>query len=144
MAAIGTGWIDGAWIEGGWVAGAWDVSGGAPTLFGSISNKSEESNSGSHVFNLSVNFIGATSYSIVPAVEPGWTFVVGTGVLTIDTDADATFGPFTVSGINGFGTTPQNAFTVKVGDAGENMALSQAMDQKSSIAFPPTDIERNY
>ncbi len=23
MAAIGTGWVDGAWTEAGWVAGAW-------------------------------------------------------------------------------------------------------------------------
>jgi len=23
MAAIGTGWVDGAWVEAGWISGAW-------------------------------------------------------------------------------------------------------------------------
>lgn len=72
---------------------------------------------GAHAYDLSDYFTGETSFSISPAVEVGWTFNTGTGVLTIDTDANGTFGPYTVTAINGAGSTPGNAFTVKVSEA---------------------------
>ena len=31
MAAIGTGWVDGAWVEAGWITGAWSAAVGAAT-----------------------------------------------------------------------------------------------------------------
>jgi len=113
MASIGDGWIDGAWVASGWIPGGWASGGLVPGLVGSISNKTEDSNSGTHQYDFTVNFSGATSFTILPAIEVGWTFIAG--VLTIDTDADGVFGPFTVTGTNVNGDTDQNAFFVNVG-----------------------------
>jgi len=143
MAAIGAGWVDGAWVQAGWDTNAWFAS-LAPTLIGSISHKSKASNSGNHAFDLSVNFFGATSYSIAPAVETGWTFNTSTGVLTIDTDADGVFGAYTVTGTNASGSTDQNAFQISVGAVGENMSQTPGVAIKQAMAFEPTDIERDY
>lgn len=85
-----------------------------PVLLGTIPNISASLNSGTHQYDLSQYVAGATSYAISPAVEAGWSFHTGTGLLTIDTDAAATFGPYTVTFTNANGDTPGNAFTVRV------------------------------
>lgn len=72
---------------------------------------------GAHAYDLSVYFTGETSFSIAPAVEVGWSFDVNTGILTIDTDANGTFGPYTVTATNGAGNTDSNTFTVKVAES---------------------------
>ena len=140
---IGAGWAEGAWIDAGWDSNAWFNS-LKPTLIGSISNKSVGSNTGNHVYQLGLAFFNATSYSILPVVETGWAFDTGTGQLTIDTDDDAIFGPYVVTGTNVSGSTDQNAFTVGVGQTGENMSQTMVVGIKQSISFDPTDIERDY
>jgi hypothetical protein len=89
-----------------------------PVLLGSIPNLSAAYDSGTHQYDLSVYFNGATSYAIDPAVEAGWSFNTGTGVLTIDTDAESTFGPYTVTATNDNGDRESNEFTVSVREAG--------------------------
>ena len=88
--------------------------GTTPQFNGPIGNIAAGSNSGTHDYDLSVYFNGATSYVIAPAVETGWTFDTGSGLLTIDTDADGTFGSYTVTATNASGDTDSNAFTVRV------------------------------
>ncbi len=91
---------------------------GSPVLVGTIPNIVHTYNTGTHSYALGAYFLGADSYAIAPAVETGWTFNTVTGELVIDTDAVATFGPFTVTATNGNGDTPSNAFTVEVVAAG--------------------------
>ena len=141
--AIGAGWVDGAWVDAGWDSNAW-FSSAAPTLIGSISNKSVGSNTGTHTYELGLAFFGATSYAIAPAVEVGWTFNTSTGQLVIDTDDDNVFGPYTITATNASGNIDQNAFTVGVGQTGENMSQTMIVGIKQSISFDPTDIERDY
>ena len=86
----------------------------APVLLETIGDIAAEANTGTYQFDLSIYFTGQTSYSIAPAVEVGWTFSTTTGLLTIDTDASSTFGPYTVTASNGTGSVDSNAFTVKV------------------------------
>jgi hypothetical protein len=85
-----------------------------PVLLANIPNLAAAFDSGEHEYDLSVYFSGATSYAISPAVEDGWDFNTSTGLLTIDTDDEDTFGPFTVTASNDDGETPSNEFTVRV------------------------------
>lgn len=85
-----------------------------PVLLGLIPNISAAANSGTHQYDLGFYFSGATSYAIDPAVESGWSFDTGTGILEIDTDDEDTFGPYTVTATNAQGDTESNAFTVRV------------------------------
>lgn len=87
---------------------------GSPIQLNAIPSTADLFNTGTHAYDLSLYFSGATSYSISPAVEPGWTFVTGTGVLTIDTDANGIFGPYTVTATNPVGSKASNIFTVTV------------------------------
>jgi hypothetical protein len=86
----------------------------APVLLSPIGNISAGFDTGTHEFDLSGYFSGQTTYAISPAVEVGWTFDTNTGVLTIDTDDAATFGPYTVTASSTGGDTDSNTFTVKV------------------------------
>ena len=88
--------------------------GAAPEFIGPIGNISAVSASGAHEYDLAFYFSGATSYAIAPALETGWSFDTNTGLFTIDTDADGTFGPYTVTATNASGNTDSNTFTVKV------------------------------
>jgi hypothetical protein len=90
---------------------------GYPVLVGQLPNISAAFNSSTHQYDLGFYFSGATSYAISPAIEPGWSFNTSSGLLTIDTDDANTFGPYTVTATNANGSTPGNAFTVKVSDA---------------------------
>jgi hypothetical protein len=101
----------------GWQPDGWqpDAEGtDPPLLVGSIPNFSETENTGTHQYDLSAYFLGADTYAIAPAVETGWSFDTGTGVLEIDTDALGTFGPFIVTATNANGSTPSNEFTASV------------------------------
>lgn len=86
----------------------------APVFSGVIPNISETQNTGTHSYALGAYFSGATSYSIAPAVETGWTFDTVTGGLEIDTDATGVFGPYVVTGSNAAGDDDSNGFTVTV------------------------------
>lgn len=87
----------------------------SPPLFnGPIPNISRIENTGTHSYDLSVYFVGATSYSIAPAIETGWTFNTSTAEFVIDTDAIGVFGPFVVTATNVGGNVDSNGFTVTV------------------------------
>lgn len=85
-----------------------------PVQTGSLPNASAEYNTGTYEFDYSTYFEGQTSYSIAPAVEIGWTFNTSTGVLTIDTDDENVFGPYTITATNASGSVDGNTFTVTV------------------------------
>lgn len=85
-----------------------------PVQLDQLPNIAAGSNTGTYQYDLAPYFSGETSYSISPAVEAGWSFDTGTGVLTIDTDANGTFGPYTVTATNGAGSVVGNTFTVRV------------------------------
>lgn len=111
--------IDGVWKGGTWAATVWaqDVwrEGIPPPQFtGTIPSISKTFNTGTFQFDLSTYFTGATSYSIAPAVETGWSFNTSTALFEIDTDAVGVFGPYIVTGTNAGGDTPSNGFTVTV------------------------------
>lgn len=90
----------------------------APVFSGTIADISVDAGSGTHQYDYSTYFSNSpTSYSISPAVEDGWTFNTSTGVLTIDTDASNTFGPYTITGTNAGGSDSSNAFSVTVSSA---------------------------
>jgi hypothetical protein len=91
---------------------SWGVIAALPVQLDQLPNLSAGFDTGEHAYALSAYFSGATSYAIDPAVETGWSFVVG--LLTIDTDDEDTFGPYTVTATNDNGDTESNAFTVKV------------------------------
>lgn len=86
----------------------------APTLLDQIPNLSAAFDSGTHQYDLSDYFANADTYAIDPAVETGWSFDTGTGILEIDTDVEDTFGPYVVTATNAQGDTDSNGFTVSV------------------------------
>ncbi len=90
-------------------------SGTPPVFAGTIPDISA---SGTTITDLSSYFTGATSYSISPAVESGWTFDTGTGILTVEPGDAGTFGPYTVTGTNAVGSDDSNAFSVIVNIGG--------------------------
>ena len=112
--AIGTAWADGAWVDASWVVGAWDQAVSPPIFSGTIPDISLEESASTTEYDLSTYFTGATSYSISPAVEAGWSFNTTTGVLTILPDTIGDFGPYTVTGTNAGGSDSSNAFAVAV------------------------------
>lgn len=65
-------------------------------------------------FDLGSHFSGASSFSISPPVEAGWSFSTSSGLLTVDTDALGTFGPFAITAFNGTGSIASNQFSVTV------------------------------
>lgn len=89
----------------------------SPEFDGPIGNISAGSDSGEHQYEMAFYFAGATTYAIDPAVETGWSFNTNSGLLTIDTDADGTFGPYTITATNASGDTESNPFTVKIAES---------------------------
>lgn len=85
-----------------------------PQFLGPIGNISAGFNTSTHQYDMSLYFSGATSYAISPAIEAGWSFNTSSGLLTIDTDDENTFGPYTITASNASGPTAGNTFTVKV------------------------------
>ena len=106
----------------GIAGGIWNRLGGdysnkaasPPVFSGTISDITGTEGDADIVTDLSTYFSGATSYSILPAVEAGWTFDTGTGILTVDTDVAATFGTYVVTGTNAAGSDDSNAFNVVI------------------------------
>lgn len=85
-----------------------------PSFSGTIPDISlTESGTGTN-YALGAYFSGATSYSISPSVEAGWTFNTTTALLTVVPDTIGTYGPYTVTGTNSGGTADSNAFDVFV------------------------------
>jgi len=89
----------------------------APVFSGTIPDASYDFDSGNQITDYSSYFTGATSYSISPSVESGWSFDTLTGILTVDTDDANTFGPFTITGTNLSGSDSSNAFNITVNAA---------------------------
>jgi len=85
-----------------------------PVFSGTIADISVSANTGTYQYDYSGNFTGATSYSIAPAVEAGWSFNTSTAILEIDTDASGVFGAYVVTGTNITGSDASNAFSVSV------------------------------
>lgn len=87
-----------------------------PTLLAGIPNLFYNVNSGVKVYDASIDFAGATSYSIVPALDTGITFNTGTGVLSTNTAtaSQAVHGPYIITGTNVNGDTPSNSFTITI------------------------------
>lgn len=74
-------------------------------------------------------FTDATSYSISPAVESGWSFNTSTGVLTILQSDVATYGPYTITGTNAGGSANSNEFYVQLiaGSTGGHYRQSRSL-----------------
>lgn len=115
-------WQPPGWQADGWQPAGWQPEGEgetppeptAPVLESDLPDIVALLDSGTHEYDLSQYFSGADSYAISPSVEAGWSFDTNTGVLTIDTDDEDAFGPFTVTATNEIGSTESNAFSVTV------------------------------
>lgn len=88
--------------------------GSVPQFSGPIPNVLVVVDTSTHAFDLGAYFSGPTEYALSPTAEVGWTFDTGTGLLTIDTDDDGSFGPYVVTGTNATGSAVSNAFLVTV------------------------------
>ena len=86
----------------------------APVFSGSIDNISVNENSGTYQYDYSSHFSDATSYSIAPAVEAGWSFNTSTCILEVDSNVVGVFGSYVITGTNVSGSDDSNAFTVTV------------------------------
>ena len=84
-----------------------------PVFSGSLSNIDVTTNS-EKIIDYSSYFTGATSYSISPAVETGWSFNTSTGVLTILESDVSRYGAYTITGTNSGGSDSSNEFYVSV------------------------------
>jgi len=111
-------WKTGVWDQTVWADGVWREGEAAPVFSGTIADISVTFDTDTHDYDISAYFTGATSYSIAPAVEAGWTFNTSTGLLTIDTDDAQAFGDYVVTGTNTGGDTDSNAFSVTVAELG--------------------------
>jgi len=111
-------WKTGVWDQTVWADGVWREGEAAPVFSGTIADISVTFDTDTHDYDISAYFTGATSYSIAPAVEAGWTFNTTTGLLTIDTDDAQAFGDYVVTGTNTGGDTDSNAFSVTVAELG--------------------------
>ena len=59
-------------------------------------------------------FSDATSYSISPAVEAGWSFNTSTGILTVTESDVSRYGSYVITGTNAGGSDDSNAFYIHV------------------------------
>src|SRR5690349_5222193 len=85
----------------------------APVQVDQIPNFAVKASSGTYNFPLEGYFTGETSFSITGSAT-GITFDTNTGILTVNSATASGTSTFTVSAINGAGTTPGNSFTVKI------------------------------
>lgn len=88
----------------------------APIFSGTIADISVIYDTGTYSYDLSTYFTDATSYSIAPAVEAGWSFNTSTAELIIDTDDISTFGPYIITATNVGGSADSNAFGITVAE----------------------------
>jgi hypothetical protein len=103
--------VEDRYVAGGLYAG---IISAVPEVAGVIGNISAPFDTGEHEYDLSQYFAGASSYAIDPALETGWSFNTSSGLLTIDTDDEGSFGPYIVTATNASGGVDSNGFTVKV------------------------------
>jgi hypothetical protein len=89
-----------------------DASG--PDLIGTIPDFAFAEDTGTHDINFSVYFDGGITYTMGPAPEAGWSLDGNTGILTVDTDDTAVFGPYSITATGLDGTSESNAFLISV------------------------------
>ena len=85
-----------------------------PVFSGLLSDLELRTNTSAKTIDYSGYFSDATSYSISPALESGWSFNTSTGVLLLDLGAVGTYGPYTITGTNAGGSGNSNEFYVRV------------------------------
>ncbi len=108
-------WKSGVWATTVWADDVWQEGLAAPSFTGTIPTLTETT-------DLSTYFSYATSYSIAPAVESGWSFDTVTGVLTLD-DVEGTFSGYVITGTNASGSADSNSFNVEIAaDAEEDQS----------------------
>jgi len=100
-----------------------------PTFNGSLSDIDVAANS-EKTIDYSGYFTDATSYSISPAVESGWSFNTSTGVLTILESGVSRYGAYTITGTNTGGSANSNEFYIHVraGSAGGNYGARKPIE----------------
>jgi hypothetical protein len=84
-----------------------------PVQVDQVPNIVVKANTGSYDFPLEQYFTGETSFSITGSAI-GITFNTTTGVLTVNSATASGTSTFTVTAINGAGSTVGNSFTVKI------------------------------
>src|SRR5690349_13312328 len=85
-----------------------------PVQVDQLPNVAVKANTGSYNFPLEGYFTGETSFSVA-GLATGITFNTSTGVLTVNSaTASGTTSGIVVTAINGAGSTPSNAFSVKI------------------------------
>lgn len=97
-------------VRHGYTAGALP----APVFSGTIPNISLDEGGRATEYDLGAYFTGATSYSISPAIEPGWVFNTSTGILTVNPKTPGTYGDYVVTGTNASGSDASNSFGITV------------------------------
>ena len=110
----------------------------APVFSGTILDISVIYNTGPYSYDLGAYFTGATSYSISPAIEIGWTFNTSTADLVIDTDGIDTFGPYTITGTNAGGSIDSNSFGITISEIWSNAT------NNTSIWYVQNQIETTW
>lgn len=139
----------------GIAGGIWNRLGGdysskaasPPVFSGTIPTISGTEGDADIITDLSTYFSGATSFSIAPTVEAGWTFDTGTGILTVDTDVAATFGTYVVTGTNAAGTDDSNAFSVVISEAstgGQRGPITVGKKKRKKLKAKRTKEEEYY
>lgn len=80
-------------------------------------------------------FSDATSYSISPAVESGWSFNTSTGILTVLETTVSQYGSYVITGTNAGGSADSNAFyiNVRAASVGGNYGVRHIDEYKEEI-----------
>ena len=87
----------------------------APPVFtGVIPNISLNIGDAVSINDYSSYFTGATSYSIAPAVEAGWSFDTVNCILTVNPLVAGVYGTYVITGTNASGSDSSNSFNVVV------------------------------
>jgi hypothetical protein len=89
-----------------------DASG--PAVISPIPDFAFAEDTGTHEINFSSYFFEADTFTMGPAPEAGWSLDADTGILIVDTDDTAVFGPYSVTATGVDGTTESNAFLISV------------------------------
>lgn len=107
-----------------------------PVFTGQLSDLDITANS-EKTIDYSGYFSDATSYSISPSVESGWSFNVSTGVLTVLESSVARFGSYVITGTNSGGSDSSNEFYihVRLGSAGGSYGVKPVEDYEKEISL---------
>lgn len=121
--------------------------GSPPTQSSPIDDISVTDVQPSYTYELGSHFHGATSYSISPPTEAGWSFNTSTAQLIIDTDALGAFGPFAITAFNGTGSIASNQFTVTVAAFAAAPIFSGVIPNFSfarNVTITPVDVSEYF